>query len=143
MLFASCLFDQTPLRPSMYNASISLVVNIMCIHTFCDHLNVLYIIDQTCIVLKSGWSSTARMPRLVVSPPSLSSSHPPTQPPSRWPALITLPPIAKFHLVWRRLYEALLSSSSLARQKHPYLLSRICLDICRRCKGRFALNMKD
>ena len=34
--------------------------------------------------------------RLLVSPPSLSPSHPPTPPPSRWPALTTLPPLAKF-----------------------------------------------
>ena len=85
-------FSSTPLRPFEYNASIILIVNISCIRTFCDHLNVLYIFDQTCIVLKSGWSSTARMPRLDVSLPSLSPSQPPTPPPSRWPALITLPP---------------------------------------------------
>ena len=35
--------------------------------------------------------------------------------------------LAKFLLVWRRLCEALLSSSSLAGQKHPYLLSRLYL----------------
>ena len=35
------------------------------------------------------------------------------------------PPLAKFQLVWRRLCEALLSSSSLAGQKHPSLLSRL------------------
>ena len=39
-----------------------LVVNIMCIQGFCDNLNVIYIFDQTCIALKSGWSSTTRMP---------------------------------------------------------------------------------
>ena len=61
--------------------------------------------------------------RLIVSPPSLSPSHPPT--PSRWPALTTLPPLAKFQFVWRRLCEALLSSSSLSGQKHPSLLSRL------------------
>ena len=35
--------------------------------------------------------------------------------------------LAKFQLVWRRLSEALLSSFSLARQKHLFLLSRLCL----------------
>ena len=60
--------------------------------------------------------------------------------PSRWPVLTTLPLLAKFQLVWCRLCEALLSSS-LAGQKHPSLLSRLCLK-CRRYKGRFALNMK-
>ena len=34
---------------------------------FCDHLNVLYFFDPTCIILKSGRISTARMPRLIVS----------------------------------------------------------------------------
>ena len=101
----------------------------MCIRIFCDHLNVLYIFDPTCNVLKSSWSSTARMSCLVVSPPSLSSSHPPTPTPSRWPALTTLPPLAKFQLVWRRLCEALLSSSSLAGQKHPSLLSRLVWNV--------------
>ena len=37
--------------------------------------------------------------RLIASPPSLSSSHPPMPPPSLWPALTTLPPLAKFHLL--------------------------------------------
>ena len=118
VLFASCLFEHT--------------LTVVCVQreyqsgrkynvrTFGDHQNVLYIFDQTCIVLKSGWSSTARMPGLVVSPPSLSHSHPPTPPPSRWPALIGLPPLARFQLVWRRLCEALLSFSSLARQRLPF-----------------------
>ena len=66
--------SSTPLRPSACNPSFSLVVNIACIRIFCDHLNVFYIFDPTCIVLESGWSSTARMLRLVVSPPSLSPS---------------------------------------------------------------------
>ena len=118
--------SSTPLRPSVCYPSINLVVNIMCVRIFCNHLNVLYIFDMGCTV-SSGWSYTARMPRLVVSPLRLSPSHPPTPPPSRWRALITLPPLAKFQLVWRRLCEALLSSS-LARQKHPFLLSRPCLN---------------
>ena len=75
-----------------------------------------YIFDRTCIVLKSGWSSTLRMPLLGVSPPSFSPSHPPTPPPSRWPAFITLPPLVRLQLVWCRLCEALLSSSSLTRR---------------------------
>ena len=64
--------SNTSLRPSVCYPSISLVVNKVCIRIFCDHLNALYIFDPTCIVLNSGWSATARMPRLVVSPPSLS-----------------------------------------------------------------------
>ena len=50
-------------------------------------------------------------------------------------------PLAKFQIIWRRLCEALLSSSSLACQKHPPLLSRLCLKF-RICTGRIALNMK-
>ena len=94
---------------------------------FCEHLNVLYVFHQTCILLKPGWSSTARILRFVVSPPYLCPSQYPTPPPSRWPALITSPPLAKFQLVWRRLCEALLSSF-ITRQKHPYLLSSLCLN---------------
>ena len=74
--------SSTPLRLSVCYPSISLVVNIMYIRTFCDHLNALYIFDPNCIVLKSGWSSTARMQRLIVSPPSLAPSHRPMPPPS-------------------------------------------------------------
>ena len=96
---------------------------------------------QARIVLKLGWNSTARMPPLVVSPPSLSPFHPTPPRRSRWPALTTLLLPAKFQLVWRRLCEALLSSSSHAGQKHPSLLSRLCL-ICQRYKGRYAPDMK-
>ena len=38
--------------------------------------NVLHIFDPACIVLKSGWSSTARMPLLVVRLPPLSPFTP-------------------------------------------------------------------
>ena len=38
--------SSTPLRPSVYNASVSLLVNIVCIRSFCDHINVLNIFDQ-------------------------------------------------------------------------------------------------
>ena len=46
--------SNTPLRASVYNANIRFVVNIAYIRKFCDHLIVLYIFDQSCIVLKSG-----------------------------------------------------------------------------------------
>ena len=85
--------SRTPLRPSVCYQSISLVVNMMYTRVCCDHLNISSIFDPACIVMESGWSSLVRMPRLVVSPPSLSPSHPSTPPPSRWPALITLPPL--------------------------------------------------
>ena len=74
VLFASCLFEHTLTVVCVqreYQAGRKYNVR-----TFGDHQNVLYIFDQTCIVLKSGWSSTARMPRLVVSPPSFSPSAP-------------------------------------------------------------------
>ena len=58
---------------------------------------------------------------------TMPDEHLPAPPPSRWRALIASPPLAKFQLVWRRLCEALLSSSSLARQTNPSLLSRVCL----------------
>ena len=93
--------SSTPLQPSVYYPSIFLVKSIIYIRTFCDHLNVLYIFRPD--FLKSDWNSTARMPRLVVSPLVLPDEHPPTPTPSRWPALITFPTLAKFHLVWRRL----------------------------------------
>ena len=75
-------------------------------------------------ILISFWSQAGalRWARIMVSPPPLSPSHPPTPPPSWWPALTTLPPLVKFQIVWRRLCENLLSSSSLAGQKHPSLL---------------------
>ena len=50
--------SSTPFRPSVYYASFSLVVNIEYIRIFCDHLHIVYVVDQTCIVLKSGWNST-------------------------------------------------------------------------------------
>ena len=59
---SSCLFEHT-LAASVHYPGISLVVNVKHILTFCEHTIVLVIFDQTdCIVLKSGWSSTARMP---------------------------------------------------------------------------------
>ena len=48
------------------------------------------------------------------------------------PALITFTALAKFQLVWRRLFEALLSSSSLAPQTHPSSAVSLCLTLCRR-----------
>ena len=72
--------------------------------------------------------------RLTVSPP-LSSSHPPTPPPSRWPALTTLAPLPKFQLVWSRLCEALRSFSSLAGLR-PVSAASSSLK-CREYKARF------
>ena len=68
--------------------------NIIYIRPCCDHINVLHIFDQTCVVWKLGRS--LRRARLIFGPPLLSPAHPPTPPPSRWPALTTLPSFAKF-----------------------------------------------
>ena len=118
--------SSTPLRPSVHYPSISLVVNLMRIHSFCEHPKALYIFrtDILASFFEVRLELNGANARLVVSP-SLSPSQPRTPTPSRSPALTTLPPLAKFQLVWRRLCEALLSSSSLAGQKHPSLLSRL------------------
>ena len=64
--------------------SISLVVNIMYIETFCEHLNIIYILDQTDLYrLEVRLELNGTNACLIVSPPSLSPSHPPTPPPSR------------------------------------------------------------
>ena len=122
-------YSRTPLRSSVHCPSISLFVNLMFIQFVCDNLSVLIFSTmnrQTCLLLKKGWSSAARMPALVDSS-SLALSHPRTPPPSQWPALATLSPLAKFQLVWRRFCEM--------------LCCLVCLK-CRRYKYRFALSIK-
>ena len=49
--------------------------------------------------------------------------HPPTPPPCRWPALITLPTLGKFQLVWRRLRDVVLFRSSCLSE---YTLTVVC-----------------
>ena len=46
-----------------------------------------------------------------------------TPPPTRWPALITLPNLAKFQLVWRRLCDVVLLPSCLLE----YTLAAVCV----------------
>ena len=94
----------------------------MYIRTFCEHLNTRYIFDQKYLYrVEVRLEPNGANARLIVSPPSLSPSHPPTPPPSREPA-----PLAKFQLVLRRfLCEALLSSSPVASQQHSSLLPRL------------------
>ena len=101
---------------------IGLVINIIFIASFCDHTNVF-----KSTRLGSFWSQARalRWARLIVSLIPLSASHPPTPPPSRFPALTTILPLAKSQLVWRRLCQALWSSSALAGQKHTSLLSHL------------------
>ena len=112
-------WSSSPLRPSMHYPSTSLVVNIMHIQPFCEHLNILYIFDQTDLYrVEVRLELNGANARLIVSPPSLTPSYPPTPPPSRSPGLITLPPLAKFQLVWRCLCEALLSSSLVRNIRH-------------------------
>ena len=48
-----------PIRPTACYPSIGLVVNIVHIRTFCDHINVLHMVDKTSIVLKSALRFTA------------------------------------------------------------------------------------
>ena len=82
VLFHSCLFEHTLMAVCVlpeYRSGRKYM------RTSCDDKNVRYIFDPTCIVLKSGWNSTARMPRLVVSPslpPSFPSSLQASVPPS-------------------------------------------------------------
>ena len=69
----------------------------------------------------------------------MSPSDPPTPPPSRWLALTMLPLFANFKLVWRRLCDALLPSSSLAGQNPRRFFHVLCLR--RKYKARFDVNM--
>ena len=114
---SSCLLERTVC------ATIGLVVNIISIRRFCDQINVLHIFDQTYIVLKSGWSSTMGPPYRLSSSPVFVSPPDATAKPMASSHHYT--PLVKFQVVWRRLYQALRSSSSLAGQKHPSLLSRL------------------
>ena len=75
VLFASSFFDHTITAVCVQRVYLS-GRKYICIRTLCEDLNVFDIFDKTYIVLKSGWGSPARMPRLVVSPPSLSLSPP-------------------------------------------------------------------
>ena len=73
----------TPSRPSEYcrHPSIGLV-NIMYIRTFCEHLNIRYIFDHTDLYgVEVRLELYGANVRLMVSPPSLSPSHPPPSPP--------------------------------------------------------------
>ena len=132
--------SSTPLRPSVHYPSISPVVNIVCIETFCENLNVLYIFDQTDLCrVEVRLELNGMNARLIVSPPSLSPSHPPTPPPSRWPALTILPPSPSFSsfgaacvklccLLLPRWSETIVSAVSSSLK-------------CRKCEGRYAMKM--
>ena len=72
-------------------------VNILAIFDQCEHLNVLHIFDQTDLLrVKVRLELNGSNARLIVSPPSLSPSHPRRHRQSRWPALTTLFFLAKF-----------------------------------------------
>ena len=96
VLFRSPACSSTLLRPSVHYPTISLS-QILCVFKHCDHLNVLYIFDQTDLyrfeVRLELYGADAR---LVVCPPPPSFSHIPTPPPSRWPALTNFSPSPSF-----------------------------------------------
>ena len=48
----------------------------------------------------------------------------PTPPPCRWPALITLPTLAKFQIVWRRICDVVLFPSSCLVE---HTLTAVCV----------------
>ena len=50
--------------------------------------------------------------------------HTPTPPPCRWPALITLPTLANFQLVWHRLCDVVLFRSSCLFE---HTLAAVCV----------------
>ena len=111
------------------------LVSIMRIQTFCEHLIVLFILDQPAMHLfEVRLKLYATNARLVVGPPSLSPT-PRRHGEADGQVPRPFPPFAKFQLVWRRLCEVVLLSSSLAGQTHPSLLSRLCLE-CRRYESR-------
>ena len=122
-----CCSPVLPLRAHrLFFPRIGLVVNRISIRRFCDQIDVLHIFDQTCIVLNSGSSGKMGPPDhyfrsfVSVSPldatakPMASSHH--------------FSPLAKCQRVWRRLCEAL-RSSSLAGLKRPPLLPRLVLNV--------------
>ena len=119
VLFRSfCLFERHPYA-YVCHPRIGVVVNIICIRIFCDHINALHIFDQTWYRYELRLSSRMGPPHHYSS--SLSPSHPPMPPPSRWLALTTLPPVAKFQHVWRRLL------FKLCCFPPPSLVRNICL----------------
>ena len=66
-------------------------------------------------------------PTLLISQ-TAPDEHPPTPPPCRWPALITLPTLAKLQLVWGRLCDVVLFLSCLVEHTltavaHPSSIS--------------------
>ena len=71
---------------------------------------------------KFGWNSTAWIPRLVVSPPSLSHPDAPATLMARFPHFTPPRQVSALlaSLVWS-------SAVFLAGQKHPSLLFRLCL----------------
>ena len=75
-------------------------------------------IRKVCVRLHSGNPE----PTMLISPTTLDE-HPPTSPPCRWPALITLLTLTKFQLVWRRLCDVVLFHSSCLSE---HTLTAVC-----------------
>ena len=138
---SSCLFEHTftavCVLPEYQSCRQHVVYS-----NICGHLNVLYIFYQAYlyrfeVTLELYGANT----RLIVSPPSLSSFHPTTPLPSRWTALTTLPPLAKFQFVWRRLCEP--SAVFVFPRWSETSVSAVSSSLkCRSYKSRFSLNMK-
>ena len=70
-------------------------------------------LESVCVRLRSENSELAMFSQMN------SDEHSPTPPPCRWPALITLSTLAKFHLVWRRPCNVGLFPSCLVEHTLP------------------------
>ena len=117
--------SSTPLRPSVHYPSIGLIVNIMYVQAFCD-LNVLCIVDQKDLYrVEVRLELNGANARLIVSLLPCPSLTPRRYRQADGQLSPLYPPLGKLQLVRHRLCEALLSSSSLAGQRHPSLLSRL------------------
>ena len=92
--------SNAPLRQSVRYPNIGLVVNKIYIRIFCDHINVLQVFDQTCIVVKSAWNSNAA-PGSKGRPSLPSSALPcfflPSFPPPSYLLRFLLPPMLRFY----------------------------------------------
>ena len=73
---------------------------------------------RLCVRLHSESSE----PTMVLSQTTLDE-HSPTPPPCRWLALFTLPTLAKFQLVWRRICDVVLFPSCLVE----HTLTAVCV----------------
>ena len=91
--------SSAPLRQSVRYLRIALIVNMIYTRTFYDHINVLHIFDETCIVLTSRFNSNA-VPGSKGRPPLPSSALSrfllPSFPPSSYLPLFLFPLLPLF-----------------------------------------------